>query len=292
MRLAWAVFITFFVMGILLWAIFWAVAWLLGVTGSALVYGVFLFIGFMVFIQWLIGPAIVKLTTGAKECKDQKILAMVYDIASKARVPRPKVYLVNNPTPNAFAFGRTQASSNIALHTGLFDKLGTDEIRAVIAHEMGHVKHRDMIVMTLASALPAILYYVIYFGVIAASSRNRDSGVNYMGAFLGGMVAQFLATLLVLYLSRVREYYADSYSGYVTKKPEDLASALAKISYTLTQAKQPSPTAMRSFYIADEVSSKYSSQMEKEKRNGWMEIFMTHPLTFKRIRALERISLS
>ena len=292
MRLAWAVFITFFVMGILLWGIFWAMAWLLGITGSALVYGVFLFIGFMVFIQWLIGPAIVKATTGAKECKDQKILSRVYDIADKARIPRPKVYLVNNPTPNAFAFGRTQASSNIALHTGLLEKLSQDEVKAVIAHEIGHIKHRDMIVITLASALPAILYYIIYFGVIAASSRNREGGVNYLGAWLGGMVAQFFATILVLYLSRVREYYADSFSGHVTKKPKDLASALGKISYTLTQVRQPSPTAMRSFYIADEVSSKYSSQMEKEKGRAWMEMFMTHPLTYKRIKALERISSS
>ena len=292
MRLAWAVFITFFVMGVLLWAIFWAVAWLLGITGSALVYGVFLFIGFMVFIQWLIGPAIVKLTTGAKECKDQSILAMVYEIADKAGIPRPSVYLVNNPTPNAFAFGRTQASSNIALHTGLLEKLSHDEVKAVIAHELGHIKHRDMIVITLASALPAILYYIIYFGVIAASSRNRDGGVNYLGAWLGGMVTQFLATLLVLYLSRVREYYADSYSSQITKKPADLASALAKISYDLTRTKQPSPTAMRSFYIADEVSSKYSAQMEKEKGSGFMEIFMTHPLTYKRIKALEKTSLS
>ena len=289
MRLAWAMFITFFVMGALLWGIFWAVAWLLGITGSALVYGVFLFVGFMVFIQWLIGPTIVRMTTGAKECKDQKILAMVYAIADKARIPRPKVYLVNNPTPNAFAFGRTQASSNIALHTGLLERLSQEEVNAVIAHEMGHVAHRDMIVMTLASALPAILYYIIYFGVIAASSRNRDGGVNYMGAWLGGMVAQFLATLLVLYLSRVREYYADSYSSSITKKPKDLASALAKISYNLTQTRQPSPTSMRSFYIADEVSSKYSAQMEKEKGSGWKEIFMTHPLTYKRIKALERL---
>ncbi len=292
MRLAWAVFITFFVMGALLWAIFWALAWLLGITGSGLVYGVFLFVGFMVFFQWLIGPEIVKATTGAKECKDHAILALVYDIADKAGIPRPRVYLVNNPTPNAFAFGRTQASSNIALHTGLLEKLDHNEVKAVIAHELGHIKHRDMIVITLASALPAILYYIIYFGVIAASSRDRNGGVNYMGAWLGGMVAQFLATLLVLYLSRVREYYADSYSGHITKKPKDLASALAKISYELTKTKQPSPTAMRSFYIADEVSSRYSSQMEKEKGRGWMEFFMTHPLTYKRIRALEKASLS
>jgi len=288
MKLAWAMFITFFILGILLWTVFWAAAWLLGLSGSFLIYGVFIFIGVMVFIQWAIGPAIIKLTVRAKECKDQNILNMVYEIAEKSNLPRPKVYIVDNPTPNAFAFGRTQASSNVALHTGLFDKLSQEEIRAVVAHEMGHIKHRDVIVMTLASALPAILYYIIYFGLLAASSRDRQ-GTNYLGAWVGGMVAQFLATLLVLYLSRVREYYADSYSGQITKKPTSLASALAKISYNLTQTRTPSPTAMRSFYIADEVSSKYSAQMEKERGRGWMEVFMTHPLTYKRIRALEQM---
>jgi heat shock protein HtpX len=289
MKLAWAIFITFFVMGILLWAVFWVAAWLLGITGAALIYGVFLFIGLMVFIQWLIGPSIIKLTVRMRECTDRSILNMVYEIADKAKIPRPKVYIVENPTPNAFAFGRTQKSSNIALHTGLLERLSQDEIKAVIAHEIGHIKHRDVIVMTVASALPAILYYLIYFGTLAASSRNRDNGANYLGAWLGGVVAQFLATLLVLYLSRVREYYADSYSGHITKQPKNLANALAKISYNLVNAKTRTPASMRAFYIADEVSSKYSSEIEKEKGRGWMEIFMTHPLTYKRIKALEKL---
>lgn len=291
MKLAWAIFVTFFILGALLWGVFWVAAWLLGITGSNLIYGVFLFVGFMIFIQWLIGPGIIKLTIRMKECTDHRVLAMVHEIAGKARIPRPKVYIVENPTPNAFAFGRTQKSSNIALHTGLLEKLSHEEVRAVIAHEIGHIAHRDVIVMTLASALPAILYYLIFFGVLMAGSRDRG-GTNYLGAWVGGMVAQFLATLLVLYLSRVREYYADSYSGHVTKEPRQLASALAKISYNLSQTKQPSPTSMRSFYIADEVSSKYSSQMEKEKGRAWMEFFMTHPMTYKRIKALEKASLS
>jgi heat shock protein HtpX len=250
----------------------------------------FLFVGFMVFIQWLIGPVIIKAMAHLSECKDQKILKIVYELADQSGIPRPKVWLVQNPTPNAFAFGRTQGSSNIALHTGLLEKLSDDEVRAVVAHEIGHITHRDMLVMTLASALPMILYYIIYFGLIAASSRdNKGGGVNYLGAWLGGMAAQFLATLLVLYLSRVREYYADAYSGQITKKPQDLASSLAKISYSLNQTKTASSASLRAFYIADDVTSKYSSQMEKEKGRAWMEIFMTHPLTYKRINALGKL---
>jgi heat shock protein HtpX len=289
MGLRLAMFITFMILGVLLTSVFWIAAWFFGLTGNVLLVGVILFVCFMVFFQWLIGPAIIKRSVRMHECKDQRILATVHSIAVSAGIPKPRVYLVDNPVPNAFAFGRTQKSSNIALHTGLLDRLSEEEVRAVIAHEIGHIKHRDVIVMTLASALPAILFYLIYFGVMMAGSRDRGGGMNYLGAWAGGMIAQFLATLLVLYLSRVREYSADSFSAKSTRRPNDLASALAKISYSLSHSKQPTPATMRSFYIADEISSKYSSQMEHEKKRGWMELFMTHPLTYKRIKALERI---
>jgi heat shock protein HtpX len=211
------------------------------------------------------------------------------------QIPRPKVYLVEDKTPNAFAFGRTQASSAIAIHTGLLDSLTKDEVRGVLAHEIGHIKHRDVLVMTLASALPAILYYIVYFGAIMASSRNRDGGgVNYLGAMLGGMVAQAIGTLLVLYLSRVREYYADDYSAHVTKSPGSLASALGKITYGLARTRAaPAPANLRMFYIADPkaAASEYAADMAREKKTGGLrEIFMTHPLTYKRIAALKAVA--
>lgn len=285
---------TFFILGILLWSIFWAAMWLLNVTGAAAILGTFAFVFFMIFIQWAIGPIILKTMTKMKECTDQKILHMVYFVSDAAAIPRPKVYIVDDPTPNAFAFGRTQASSNIALHRGLLEKLTEEEVRGVVAHEIGHIVHRDMLVMTLASALPVLLYYIVYFGTIFASSRNgRGGSVNYMGAWIGGMVAQFLSMLLVLYLSRVREYYADEYSARATKKPESLASALAKITYSLAHTKiQPTQSNLRTFYIADPaeaISSEYRGQMDAEKGKGIIEIFMTHPLTYKRIRALEKL---
>jgi heat shock protein HtpX len=295
MGLRLAIVLTFLILGILLWAVFWAAMWILGISGSAVIWGTFAFVGFMIFIQWLIGPVILKALVRMKECTDKKITDMVYKIADEARIPRPKVYIVENPAPNAFAFGRTQKSSNVALHTGLLEKLSDDEVRAVIAHEVGHIKHRDVLVMTLASALPVLLFYIIYFGTIFAGSRDRGGGLNYLGAWIGGMVAQFLAMLLVLYLSRVREYHADAYSAYATKKPTALANALAKIAYSLAREK-PTPattnTNLRTFYIADPMmaaSAEYRGQMEVEKSKGFIEIFLTHPLTFKRIHALEKI---
>lgn len=293
-KLRLAIILTFLVLGILLWAIFWAAMWILGVTGTNVIIFTFGFVGVMILIQWALGPIIIKAITKMKKCEDREIVDMVHNIADEVKIPRPKVFLVHNPIPNAFAFGRTQKSSAIALHTGLIEKLSKEELRGVIAHEIGHIKHRDVLVMTLASTLPILLFYIIYFGTIFASSRDRGGGVNYIGAFVGGMVAQFLATLLVLYLSRVREYYADSFSARITKEPQHLAGALAKISYSLRQVKPTAePTSLRAFYICNSKTSMadYRSEMEKEKGKRFREIFMTHPLTWKRIRALEKIKV-
>lgn len=294
MGLKFAIVITFFILGVLLWSVFWAAMWFLNVSGAGMIYATFAFVGLMIFAQWLIGPAILKRLTRMQPCTDKKILSMVHGIADAAKIPRPMVYIVDDPTPNAFAFGRTQGSSNIAIHKGLLEKLNDDEVRGVVAHEIGHIANRDMLVMTLASALPVLLYYIVYFGTIFASSRNeKGGGVNYLGAFIGGMVAQFLSMLLVLYLSRVREYSADAYSAQATKRPKALASALAKITYSLAQQKPKAvPTNLRTFYIADpvqSVSSEYRGGMEAEKSKGVLEIFLTHPLTRKRILELERM---
>lgn len=284
-KLYWAVIITFLVLGVLLSGVFWAVAWLLGAKGTGLMWASFAFVAVMVAAQWYLGPVIIKRMARLRECRDGRVSSMVWGLADQAGIPRPKVYIAEEPTPNAFAFGRTQSSSGIALHTGLLERLDEGEVRAVIAHEIGHIKHRDVMVMTLASALPVLLYYAIFFGMIFASSRDREGSPNYLGAWLGGMVAQLLATLLVLYLSRVREYYADAHSAQATRSPESLASALAKIGYSLARSEKPAPAGLKAFYIADP-AQEYAGEMEKERKAGWAEIFMTHPPTWKRIRAL------
>jgi heat shock protein HtpX len=294
-KLLWATIVTFLVLGVLLTGVFWAIMWFLRISGPSLIIFTFGFVGIMLLVQWAIGPAIIKRLTKMRECTDEGIIRVVHELADDAKIPRPKVYTVENPTPNAFAFGRTQGSAGVALHTGLLQRLEPDELRAVIAHEIGHIKHRDVLVMTLASALPVILYYIVFFGMIAASSRdNRGGGFNYLGAFIGGMVAQFIGTLLVLYLSRVREYYADAHSAYATRKPASLANALAKISYAHATAKRrPTPGNLRMFYIADPqmaMAGDYAADMKREKkRGGILEFLMTHPPTWKRVRALERI---
>lgn len=278
-----------------------------GVTGEGAIL-LWLIISFlMIFLQWYFGPALIRFVTGAREVKPEeapKLHAMLDRLSSEAGIPKPKLYVVNNRTPNAFAFGRTQGSSGIAVHTGLLEVLNEDEVEAVLAHEVGHIKHRDVLVMTVASSLPVMLYYaVLIFG--GGNDRERGLG-SIMLTFIGAIIAQLIGQLMVMWLSRRREYYADAFAAYATRKPELLMSALAKITYKA--GPEPAASGLSSLYIAD------PSPPEKEKvaeiaralgtgnpaliesaiqnevqKAGVFEMFMTHPLTAKRLAALWEI---
>ncbi|MFH1054672.1 MAG: zinc metalloprotease HtpX [Candidatus Altiarchaeota archaeon] len=261
----------------------------------------------MLFVQWLIGPWLIKMMTKMKEVKPEEapeLHEIVGRLAKQAGVPKPTLYAVNDPTPNAFAFGRTQKSAGIAVHTGLMSILNKDEVEGVLAHEIGHIKHRDVLVMTMASVLPIMLYFIV---IVMGSGRDRDRGIGgSLFVFLGAQFASFLGQLLVMWLSRQREYYADAYSAYATGKPTALMSSLAKITYTMPANVEKNP-AMSAFYISDPKPEEKKGMaeiinaigqgnermlvqsIEKEKKHGFMEVFMTHPMTAKRLDALMKI---
>ena len=277
-----------------------------GFSGSGSIWIWLLFSFAFLIAQWYIGPSIIKWSTGAKEVKEgalPELRAILAKYAGIAGIPVPKLYLVDNPYPNAFAFGRTQGSSAIAVHTGLLRMLGTDELEAVIAHEIGHIRHRDVLVMTFAGSLPILLYFafLIFF------SGKDDRGTSF-STIIGANVASFLGQLIVLAISRTRENYADEFSAYATANPKALMMALTKISYAnaVPQAQAQQNSSMNSFYIAspsanerstiNEIAlmlgkgSSFAEILEKEKGKGrLMELLMTHPLTVKRLERLYRI---
>lgn len=267
----------------------------------------------LVAFQWAIGPKIIWWTTNMQKVskKDQPWLFItVEEICKKTKTPLPKeIAIVNSGAPNAFVFGRTPSSATFAITRGLLNSLNKDEVKAVIAHEMGHINHKDMVVMTLASAIPTIAYFAARFLVFTPSKDEKKSGA----AVLIGIAAfaiYFVTNLLVLALSRYREYFADKFSGK-NHNPIKLASALAKITYGLSKSGDKSSTSVRSLYIADPVTaaaevSRFSSEysdlqitdselkkvMEWEKHNVFArisEFFSTHPLTWKRLKALSEL---
>ncbi|MFA5929473.1 MAG: zinc metalloprotease HtpX [Candidatus Micrarchaeia archaeon] len=274
-----------------------------GGSGSILMWILVSFV--MIGVQWYFGPNIIRWATGAKELTREsapELFGIVQRLTQKAHLPMPKLYIVNNPTPNAFAFGRTQSDSGIAVHAGLLSALNKDEIEGVLAHEIGHINNRDVTVMTLASVLPVMLYYG--FLIFGRDEDGRGSIMTIIGAF----VAQFIGQLMVMWLSRQREYFADEFSARLTGNPAHLMSALAKITYgqAAGAGKQGTGSMASALYIAEPSNTKMSvaeiagairsgneaeltAAIEKEKKGGAMEFLMTHPLTSKRLERLMRL---
>lgn len=272
-------------------------------------------------IQFLISPSIVAWSTRLQYLQPGQypwLENTVKELAGASGVAMPRLAIVPNPTPNAFVFGNSSSNMTLAVHEGLLKQLNEDEVRGVLAHELGHVKHRDSIVMTVLSAIPLLAYMIarstMYMGV---GSRDRDKSAGYMAlAGVVAMVVYFVAQLLVLRLSRLREHFADVYSGYLTGSPRSLESALTKITYGLSLRPEGSH-GVRALYIADPALAKSEVQgiidrraeydldhdgvlderelqlaMEKEAKSTWSglnEAFSTHPPTYKRILLLRQI---
>ena len=323
-----SIFIASFIFGLfLLGIIFLLQYYILGLdifTGLLLgLGGVALFILF----QYLVGPAIVAATARLHYLKPGEnpwLESTVKELAEKSGVPIPKVATVPNNTPNAFVFGRSASSATLAVHDGLLRNLNQDEVRGVIAHELGHVKHRDFIVMTVLSALPLIAYIIAQFafraGVVSSYSRGRNkegnAGVALIAVGAISFIVYIITFLAVRRLSRLREHYADAYSAYLTGSPRSLESGLAKITYGLSISPK-APEGARAFYIGDPAQAKQEIQqimenkddcdldkdgvlderelqlaMEKESKSTWVTMnswFATHPPTFKRILLLREI---
>jgi heat shock protein HtpX len=281
---------------------------------------------FLVLIQYLIGPVIVRATSRLHYLapgENRWLESKVGQLASEAGVPMPKLAISPDPTPNAFVFGRTQQSATLAVHQGLLQRLNEDEIEGVLAHELGHVKHRDFIVVTIISAIPLVAYLIarsILWGGLAGGysrgdNRDKNAGILIIVA-IAAYAVYILTTLLALRLTRLRESYADAYSAFLTRRPRELESALTKIAYGLAIA-PGEPHGARAFFIEDPAqakrdvaeiqnqTSKYDldrdgvlserelqAAMEAEAKSGWRraaELFSTHPPTYKRILLLREI---
>lgn len=277
--------------------------------------GIFAMVGIAIALglfQWAIGPAIVRWSTNMQPLNKDEfpwIEETVHEMCIKNRVKSPKITIANTGMPNAFVFGRTSNSATLTLTRGLLKNLTKDEVKAVIAHEIGHIKHNDMVTMTVISVIPTIAYFIAMSTFFGGRSRNQGGGAILIG--VGAFAIYFITNLLILYFSRLREFYADNFAGRQVK-PSLLANALAKITYGLSLQKQEvKSSTLRSFYAVDPVASSYEvskfssyykdqhiSQNEVEKAMDWErrnsfskfgEMFRTHPLTYKRIEKLYQL---
>ena len=306
-----------FAMGMTMFLIFGFLFAILAVVGYYLNFSVNLMLIFafiLILFQWAIGPKIIWWTTNMQEIsrKDYPwIFDVVEKICKKTKTPIPKrIAVVNSGAPNAFVFGRTPSSANLAITRGLLQSLNKDEVTAVIAHEMGHINHKDVVVMTIVGAIPILMYYLAQSMMWGRGTREGKNAGTAALIGLGAFLVYFITNLLVLYLSRLREYYADNFSGK-NYRPKALASALAKITYGLSVSPDKEKSGAKYFSIADPSSavhemSRFKNEyadlelnekelkgaMEWEKRNPFArlsEILSSHPLSFKRINELMKM---
>jgi heat shock protein HtpX len=322
------IFITAFIFAVFLAAVLFIIQTF--VVQLTLTYDMILMVALpliFVLFQYAIGPSIVKMSTHLQYLKPGEnpwLESTVKELADKSGVPMPKLAIVPDDTPNAFVFGRSASTATLAVHEGLLRNLNEDEVKGVIGHELGHIRHKDYVIMTLLSALPLLAYLVARGTWTAAwmsgrSSRERDEGGMEAALFIIGIlsyVVYIISLLSVMRLSRLREHYSDAYSAYVTGSPRSLESALTKITYGLSLSPKP-PSGARAFYIEDPAMAKMEIQsirekkeeydldkdgvldereleiaMEKEARSTWTKIntwFATHPPTYRRILMLREI---
>lgn len=197
---------------------------------------------------------------------------MVQNLAQRAQLPMPKVYIVDQAQPNAFATGRNPENSAVAATTGLLNMLTHEEVEGVMAHELGHVKNRDTLVMTMVATIAGAVSMLANFGMFF---RGRNAGIAGLMAVL---IAPFAAMIVQMAISRTREFGADAKAAEISGKPLALASALSKISGMA--ARTPNPVAERNpaaaqLYIVPA---------------GVKQMFSTHPATEDRIAALEEMA--
>lgn len=312
----WKLKLRLFLTPILLFGLLYILLMIIGSFLGIARYELMVLIGLVViFIQYLLGPKIVESTMNVKylsRTEAPELHRIIEELSVSAGIPKPKVAISNIDIPNAFAFGRTKKDGRVCVTQGLLNLLDIDELRAVLGHEISHIKHNDMIVMTFISAVPLICYYI---ALSTLFSRNDNSAIYAVG-FLA-FIFYLLGQLLVLFISRVREYYADEGSVNMGSRPEHLASALYKLVYgsaTANEDEVKSIEGVKAFFANDissagkEIESLSALDLDKNgaisydelsnlrnrKTNistsdKFMELLSTHPNMLKRIKRLSEL---
>jgi heat shock protein HtpX len=303
-----------------LFGIVYAIITIIGTAMGITNFYFYLILAFVfMLIQYLIGPKIVELSMRVKYVEKSEypeLHRMIEELARNAGIPKPKVGISPTNLPNAFAFGRSRRDGRVCVTQGILNLLDRDELKAVLGHEITHIVNRDVLTITLLSVIPMLMYRIawhfLFFGSVG---RRRGEGAAYTALIgLSALIFYFITNLLVLYASRIREYFADKGSVELGNQPSALASALYKLVYGSAKTNKQSikdVEGLKAFFVNDpskankeirelaaidldgsgtidtaELQYLNSKKIETNFSDKIMEILSTHPNMLKRIQKL------
>ena len=265
-------------------ALFMGVGYLIGGQSGAMI--ALLVAAAMNLLSYWNADKLVLSMHGAHEVDEHSapdLVRLVHELASRAGLPMPRVYLMDNPQPNAFATGRNPEHAAVAVTTGLLEMLGREEVAGVLAHELAHVRNRDTLTMTITATIAGAISMLAQFGLFFGGHRdNNNGGVGIIGTIAMVLLAPIAAMLVQMAISRSREYAADEMGAHISGRPDALASALVKISHAAEQIENPTAEhapATAHLFIVNPLSGR-----------GMDNLFATHPSTENRLAALEEVA--
>jgi heat shock protein HtpX len=262
-------------------ALFMAVGFMIGGESGMLI-ALVVAAGMNVFAYWNSDKMVLSMH-GAQEVDERvapELYQMVRELSQRAGLPMPRVYLMDNPQPNAFATGRNPENSAVAATTGLLQTLTREEIAGVMAHELAHIKNRDTLIMTVTATLAGAIGMLAQFGMFFGGNRNNNA-LGVIGTLAMVILAPLAAMLVQMAISRSREYAADRMGGEIVGRPRYLASALAKLGRAAqaipNEAAEANPATAHLFIV---------NPLSGERMDN---LFSTHPAMENRIAALEQL---
>ena len=267
-------------------ALFMGVGFLLGGWSGAVI-ALIIAAAMNVFTYWNPDRLVLSMH-GAQEVDERtapEFVHVVSELASRAALPMPRVYVMDNPQPNAFATGRNPAHAAVAATTGLLNMLSREEVAGVISHELAHVKNHDTLLMTVTATIAGAISMLAQFGMFFGGGKrgsSGNSGLGLIGTLVMIVLAPLAAMLVQMAISRTREYAADDMGARISRDPESLASALAKIDAAAHEIQnvpaEQNPATAHLFII---------NPLSGERMDN---LFSTHPSTQNRIAALQQLA--
>ncbi|MXN65154.1 zinc metalloprotease HtpX [Stappia sp. GBMRC 2046] len=264
-------------------ALFMGIGFMIG-GQSGMVIAFVVAAGMNVFSYWNADKMVLKMHHAVEvdERQAPEFYGLVRELAANAGLPMPKVYIINNPQPNAFATGRNPENAAVAATTGLLDMLSREEVAGVMAHELAHVKNHDTLIMTITATIAGAISMLANFAFFFGGSRDNNNPFGFIGVLAAAIVAPLAAMLVQMAISRTREYAADRMGAAICGQPMWLASALGKIAggvkHIHNDDAERNPATAHMFII---------NPLSGERMDN---LFSTHPNTDNRIAALQELA--